>query len=1266
MAERSAQMKRTKSKSSPETGTAKRRKGEKHIGAESGLPEILPLYLTGARQGDIIEGTHPDETNGTLLKVAEGFLPASIEEIVKFDRDDFIGALGKQFNESPPFATLRYDDILKSSKEVQGKVSRIGSAPGCNCKDFEACSCPSTAKFVILQPGVWSDFAENAGHLEELDHIVKEERIVTAMDILPLMGRKVLILRPVLFKVSTGPQRVTDVPSGAYLVDTTASGQLMPPAELTVYRIADCYIGLPPSDKKAFHSSDVRPLVIEVLKDHMQGIGDLNNEVDMCLQYTREFSQGALKSALQKVIRFAPLYVTLGQEKIQVNAKVYAATVMAELLADPGMFNPDLQMFIVGRSAAFKRLGVILVEDVWIQKINISVLTALFGLAIACQEMRQWYPPRTLLINAVAVACLAVRTPVICDWRRYLGSGSEETITPHESHAIHKFSKQALDDQQIRHLNEAARMLAIAKSFPGDIRMYETTASYASQTKTLRLISYDRTYATPIMPDVHIWDQHNKRGIGHILAIDFESTFLKRFKKLFNEITGKNPRFEAVGDQFEERPVVKQARWAQTQIMRKVQKIPLTSLPVLRTEVVHMNMHPGVLAAGVGPIEIQAKGIGTKVYVMLGMINPSDEIVMKKPSREAKDEDLYSSLTDEQKQKAIEVARSKSHAVSSPFLSATKSDQASFNIEKQAWLYAGKDWSEIVERGIFLEVDVHPNPSLLVGDPSTWLNNDALLAESFSVEGSGIVVSAKDYIAAIIAVTSPRIIMRARSLIRQQYTQVLLPTPALDGNISAGKLAPYDNDWIVYRFILLLSRLVPGALKPEEPPGFKIQNAVLLRWLETLIVVPSLQDADLDAWSARWQKVYDTVEGRLLPHQLSALTSLKRRDEYPVGGHILVMPTGAGKTITSIAYVAHRVLKTPIGHMVNKVIWVAPPESLESLKKDMEQNMNVPVHLVPTVSRSKASALKGIIDLKDGYINLISDTNMDLAMKIGNLGDSGPTSLLVLDEFDRAYNTTLRTSACRELARRCPLFVAQTATPMSKKVNALAEWLADTETFPVNDSNYLVAASNMVAIQLDLGIARHVKVMTTAMVDEVRQAYHKYQRDGLWGAFANTTQQYTDNFLCATAKQYIEQDLKINGPGGGVLLVADSVDHADKLLLDMNGLDGIKAILFDPSLPDKTHEKPEYNCVIVKKTQDRGYNFAIRLGAIVKGVYAGNPSSRQQMNGRITRLGQKRRDVYYVTVYMENSILQLLYERQISTDGMNISLEQLAQTFKPT
>ena len=89
---------------------------------------------------------------------------------------------------------------------------------------------------------------------------------------------------------------------------------------------------------------------------------------------------------------------------------------------------------------------------------------------------------------------------------------------------------------------------------------------------------------------------------------------------------------------------------------------------------------------------------------------------------------------------------------------------------------------------------------------------------------------------------------------------------------------------------------------------------------------------------------------------------------------------------------------------------------------------------------------------------------------------------------------------------------------------------------------------------------------------------------------------------------------------------------------------------------------PNVGIIVVTKDDVTGYNLQ-RLGVIVTGVYAGNAAHRHQLRGRIRRLGQKRKEVKYVTVIGRHTILDLLHERHKSTDSQGATLEAMAALF---
>jgi hypothetical protein len=230
---------------------------------------------------------------------------------------------------------------------------------------------------------------------------------------------------------------------------------------------------------------------------------------------------------------------------------------------------------------------------------------------------------------------------------------------------------------------------------------------------------------------------------------------------------------------------------------------------------------------------------------------------------------------------------------------------------------------------------------------------------------------------------------------------------------------------------------------------------------------------------------------------------------------------------------------------------------------------------------------------------------------------------------------------------------------MVKNVEHLVTWLANTEQYPVDKRNFLVAASGMVSTQIELGIAAKEVLVKTALSDTIRAAHKEYVRSRNWLALARLTRAETDPQLCATAAELVAED-RADHVGGGVLLVGSDQKHVEELIAMMRRLLPKKhgAVGGFDDMADT-----RFGCIVVPKAKDRGYNAAARLGAMVKGAYAGNGASRHQMRGRIRRIGQKRKEVRFVTVVMENSMLELLHERQKSVDSVNITLEALAKRF---
>lgn len=1046
----------------------------------------------------------------------------------------------------------------------------------------------------------------------------------------------------------------------------------------------------------AVRRDEVCSLVAEALQGLVPAEALSAATLERCMGALTALSVGGLKSLLQKTIRYhartvdmslamgttteeeagevggaalaaqAHTKATPASAEASVPASVVAALSAALLFAETGVFSPELQLFTRGCTAALKRLAIILVEDAWVPGSEQAVL-GLLCLALATQRMGEYLPPRRVVLAALRLAARAADAETLIAWRA-------DTVARHPSSV-------AVNRPDALALEQAAKVLWVLRSFECDMKMLSKVAKIATGRGALRLsraVAEERAHAMPLC---HAIDQHTYRGVAHLgrSGCTLGASFADRFRTIFERTTGYNPRVTACPrGGLETQPCVMETRFAQKCVAAFALKVaarhPLAPIQVLEGRApleLSLRLDAGALAAAVGPIRVKVSGGGggrqRELLVMLGVRCPEDEVVMLRPARQTRD--LWGSVTDAERAQAIAALRSMTLSARSPVLDRGLHEVA---FRDGSWQLDGVPWADVVAAGRQLQVPLVVGPTWAAtlqsgssSSASSVLSSNEAVEEALSAwSGGGVVPKAAELITALVRGCSHAVVLRAVSFLRQQYTQVVMPTPALDGGIGADQLAAYSGDWDVYRLLVLVSRLAPGAIRPSMPPKFTVVDAHLLRVLERWLLggMRAQSRADIatatatSEWGVHslWQRMAK-AEGRLMEHQRAAVASMHRRDRDADTGHFLIMDTGVGKTVTALCYLYRWLVQH--GSTTRYIFWVTPAGTVDNLVQQLCATWAAPVWSVPRVSTSKQQRHRLV--LKPYHVNVLQADHLRVAIDAG-LTERAPESVICFDEVDELYAATLRTSAARRLAQLCQKFVCQTATPMRKNESQLRAWLADTCSFPVDAKNLLVAASGMVSIQLELGIVSREVLQLVPMIDTVRSRCLELSRQRSWLPMAQFVQAHTDAAMVDQAVMRAVKD-RVRYKDGGVLLVADTLDHAEKLIAMCNARgEGIRAGGFDTlELPNAA----DFGVVVVNKTKDRGYNSACRLGCMVTGAYAGNGASRHQIRGRLRRLGQQRKTVTFCTICMENSLLHLLHLRHEDVDLMNMSLQQLGDSF---
>jgi len=702
------------------------------------------------------------------------------------------------------------------------------------------------------------------------------------------------------------------------------------------------------------------------------------------------------------------------------------------------------------------------------------------------------------------------------------------------------------------------------------------------------------------------------------------------------------------------------------------------------------------------------------LIVLLGT-RSSDEVVVFAPSRDAKPKP---EITPTAKAKAIRAARAKSQlGVGLKFESRLMPfhTHARYDNDTSRWLVtstrgaAAKFWSwdDAMSTEVPFVVSPFPIPNE-EGDPE-WearLNDDddglvaadvpiltARLENRHLPESEAEDVQGADYglmrrcleklvkaiadVAEVQGFVPGNVLSRFLSMIAAQYTTFSVPVPGLQGGANEKELKPERGDWIVYRALLRLAALAPGAMQSSSPKklAFVVNDARALKHVESeLRSIVRERDAataqPTTHWQTGWHKLLHNAEGGRTPFQFQKdlVQQMVDRDGSPnrTQGQFLSLEVGLGKTVTGMLYALQHLASTP-NHGMQRIVWITKRAIVDTTVGELQRWGQAPVAAYKSVSEHEA--IHGFGGNNQRILVLAIETlsgagsSETLAERLIGMA---PHTLFIVDEVHQYYNLSDRASRLLQAVSASPKFLVMTATPAASTRQMLArEWLRRCVNFPVASPNdVLVAGATFISGRYDLGIeAVEEEVFVRLSEDEYDAHKAALAVPGGWGQAARIVRDAIELKLAEVAVAEARADRAAN-PGGGALVVVDSAAAAGSMMNKLKWHAGpdFQVQLRHNVLNSPQPTDPTVGIIVVTKDDVTGYNLQ-RLGVIVTGVYAGNAAHRHQLRGRIRRLGQKRKEVKYVTVIGRNTILDLLHERHKSTDAQGATLEAMAALF---
>lgn len=1233
----------------------------------------LPLVsLTGARCGDIVRGVSDLWNRGTFIEIVpnddgagDACVPISSNETMANDMREIAREVARHWRITESDAT----------EELGRRTTDDIPAPVClgqTCKHLmrdiltqcpkQRCATSCRLRFKSVGKGM-IDCAREARKEEELLEIVRSGRAVPYWEVVPLLGNHTFVLARTRFVVAPKPPSV----DGPIDPETTPYIRLRGEEEegegdnVLLDPALGLVVGLPPSRTGPL---DLRDLAVRAL-------GDDDADVDRTIEFVKDLTPGALRSALQKAARLRCRTIRLdtflgggdgGDECPTVPVRVYAAVVAATLGVHPGSFVPDLQQFVRGDLSLFKRVAVTVVEDASIPDVATAV-PMLLAAAFACQKLHDWLPPPALMVFAIRKAIEMVESPVAIAWRPLLPpvakKRTRKDVPPPERFAADKIAP--LVDEATAWA-AAHALLCTIHSFPSDEAMFKAIADFVDRETQDRLQMddnhdlFDTTVNASAMVDHHAW-----RGVGHMLPARAGATFAERFGFLFSAYTGWNPRRRGSKPCGIPDDVAKVQRFC-LDIARRKGAAPLPPPPPEEEEEeeeagvsIPQWMHSGAFAAAVGPQTVnppRSKG-GPRV-VSLGVHDPGAECVIWLPTRS--NTRPLTDMTPEQSDAAVAEVRSRKLPIRSPLFD--PGHTARFDAVLDRWLIDDQPWEDFVST---------LQPIRLPKIPSSPPSSSSSLLPLPPRTCFGIEDGYEEAVTRIVDGTPLRAVLRAVAVMRQQFRIVAFPQPDRSGGPSTQSgnvagLVAHPADIEAYQMLFRVAQVAPAALVPDAPPTFRIPNSHVLRAIERIIAramatrrqagAAAAAEKKLPGAPTEWQFAPSSSGRPLFQHQIDASNTMLEREADGQTAHFLVLPTGLGKTATTVEYM--RVLHETHHRMPDFVLWTIPRETREEIIREVHKCGMRACLLDPTHGR----APHAVVDPQRFHVNVIADDHVRLMLD-SKLMDIAHRMVLVVDECDRCYATTQRSNAAHTLAAVAWRTVCQTATPLRNgNCEQLAAWLAKTVRFPLHAKDtWLVAASEMIHMQIDLGIERIFEEVTFDPGEEWRLAHRNLladKNDRNWLLAARNAWDVTDTKLV--------EEAEARGKDDGALLVARDDAHVDRLIARLKTRGNVRAGDIKTG-PHAAKSVPPTQVVVVAARHCRGFNWAVRLGHLVTGIYPGNAADRRQMLGRLARVGQTRHSVRFAFVYPVGTILALLHQKYTRTDSMNTSLERLAKEY---
>lgn len=948
------------------------------------------------------------------------------------------------------------------------------------------------------------------------------------------------------------------------------------------------------------------------------------------------FPPSVHKSLIQKLIRTRC-------KDVEFSGTVYPAIIpllvsFSMLITHPGAFVPNIQRYVTGAESAIKRLAVSICEDSYTEDFN--VLLSLYVCALIKQRYKTWNPSKTTVEKWIKTMIDSQGDSRSFDynWRDF-----EENIT-----VIDELTASYLVLQEI-------------KSFHSDIKMVGSIAQNLGRASEPII-----DIKMEVMPLVHCIDHHSYGDIGHWMPYT-QTPYPELFGKIWDRVVGVNPRYPKYADYvntMEEDAFVQFVRQAQVNLWISKMYEP-TNRPYLNNldnehqEIeISYEIDSTWIAGLIGPIEVRIK---SKIaIVVLRVDNIFEMTAIKKPSRD-KNSPL---LTEDEQLLAIGSAKKLlSEGIKLKNIPSTlpiqkdsvvylkddkyiisSNDNSAISVKDPKTL--GKSSSQLIDwdelRKFRFRLRVHPD----LGTDESPCNNAVLYT------GTGIEENADKKLLRLLEETDLKVLRRLMIYLTGYQSKIKLHRISRDGSGTYYQVTPEDSG--VHRFLCAICLLYPAALKMTSD-GFMVSNGPLLWSVRDTIseYVKTLQVSDV-----RWDPLLSISDDRKRwEHQISSVQQMIDRNRAGKKGHLIWIDVGMGKTLIAFDYLEYLIRE---GQMPKYCVYTLPSSAIDNTVRELQMK-GLKYKLMD--SRKPAQKTGGNI-IEPLTINIIRHDHMILNGMDDKLKEIASECIFIVDEFHKTLAKTKRTSIALELVKLSYDFIGMSGTIIKDtNTDELIEWLEQIVEFEVTKDNYWVAVGALVSRKVQTQVVVERELVEVEMSPDEKEAYNKLVPEKLGGT-ANSIK-FNDalriSYSAATREMVYLTEQYLN-LGEGVFLVAKTIQHQEEMRDELirSGVPPNSISLFGKN--NQVTLTPEYNgpikVVITTMAHNAGYTLT-KFRVMIQSEYPSSQATRDQLEGRINRIGQTSEKILVITVV--TGILTYMHENHEKARSLSEAIRGFAK-----